>query len=80
MSIEWEPIAACSKADEGKTLLAQMGEATHKLIPTVSFIPTIEVNKVQNNYLITKTKIIKPFFQSNFPELRLPGFTFEEVV
>jgi hypothetical protein len=47
LSIQWEPIAACSKAEEGKNLLAQMGEATHKLIPPVSFIPTIEVNKVK---------------------------------
>lgn len=46
LAIEWEPIARCAKADEGKNLLAQMGEATHKLHPPVSFIPTIEVNKV----------------------------------
>ncbi|XP_059469911.1 GILT-like protein 1 [Neocloeon triangulifer] len=45
LGIDWDPIVACSRKEEGIQLLAKMGEATHKLNPPVTFIPTIEVNK-----------------------------------
>lgn len=56
--VNWNKIYACSEGKEGEQLLKLNGEATDKLWPEVSFIPTITINNViefalfkfKNNY------------------------------
>jgi len=54
--VNWNKIYTCSEGKEGELLLKQNGEATDKLWPQVSFIPTILINHViififLNNYV-----------------------------
>lgn len=49
LSIDWETIETCSNGEEGSTLLKMHGEETHSLDPSVTFIPTILLNKSQNS-------------------------------
>lgn len=39
-------IRECSNGEEGKKLLAHYGKMTNSLVPKLSFIPTITLNKV----------------------------------
>ena len=44
----WNEIEECSNGKEGSDLLKAYGEATHNLNPSVTFIPTIVLNKSQD--------------------------------
>ncbi|KAL6449299.1 hypothetical protein ACFW04_000727 [Cataglyphis niger] len=46
ISVNLESIKECSKNERGKELLANYGKMTNSLIPRVSFIPTITLDKV----------------------------------
>lgn len=45
-NVNWNKVYACSEGKEGELLLKLNGEATDKLWPQVSFIPTILINHV----------------------------------
>lgn len=45
----WDVINQCSISQEGSELLKQYGEETHSLNPSVSFIPTITLDKSQGD-------------------------------
>jgi len=46
--IGFTPIETCANGLEGQQLLAVFGDETHSLVPRVSFIPTIEIDKSQD--------------------------------
>lgn len=57
-NVNWNKIDECSKDKEGEQLLKLNGDATNKLRPQVSFIPTISINHVCFNSLV---KVYKYF-------------------
>ncbi|VVC43698.1 Gamma interferon inducible lysosomal thiol reductase GILT [Cinara cedri] len=70
-SINWNKISTCSKGKEGEQLLKQNGEATDKLWPQVSFIPTITINHEQPR----QASVLKDFWAvacSYFPSESKP--------
>ncbi|XP_050431663.1 GILT-like protein 1 isoform X2 [Adelges cooleyi] len=46
LNVNWNKIYSCSEGKEGEQLLKSNGDATNKLWPEVSFIPTILINGV----------------------------------
>ena len=48
-NIDWQSIASCAEGAEGGTLLAHLGDDTHSLKPSVTFIPTAQLNGSQND-------------------------------
>ena len=47
-NIDWQSISACAEGAEGGTLLAHLGDDTHSLKPSVTFIPTCQINGSQD--------------------------------
>ncbi|XP_067001174.2 GILT-like protein 1 [Anabrus simplex] len=48
-NVPWKPIQECSAGKEGAELLKHYGDVTHGLSPSVSFIPTVLLNRSQDN-------------------------------
>eukprot|EP00096_Caligus_rogercresseyi_P001701 TRINITY_DN1283_c0_g1_i2.p1 TRINITY_DN1283_c0_g1~~TRINITY_DN1283_c0_g1_i2.p1 ORF type:complete len:226 (-),score=42.14 TRINITY_DN1283_c0_g1_i2:35-712(-) len=48
-NVNWAPIQKCSQNIEGQRLLAEAGEKTNALNPSLTFVPTVELNGSQNN-------------------------------
>lgn len=46
ISVDLEAIKKCSETERGKELLAKYGQMTNSLVPRVSFIPTITLDRV----------------------------------
>ncbi|XP_025408104.1 GILT-like protein 1 [Sipha flava] len=71
-NVNWNKINACSESKEGEQLLKQNGEATDKLWPRVSFIPTITINHEQPR----QASVLKNFWSvacSYFPSESKPA-------
>ena len=45
-NINWKPIAECAASSEGDNLLKVHGDKTNDLMPRISFVPTILLDKV----------------------------------
>jgi len=50
INIPYSPIEECARGKEGNQLLFLMGEMTHNLSPSVTFIPTVEIEKSQDRF------------------------------
>lgn len=59
VNANWEEIQKCSKSREGTELLKAHGEETHSLKPSMTFVPTIVINKNQGN----QRSILKNLFK-----------------
>ncbi len=55
LSANWDEIHECSNGKEGSELLKTYGEETHSLQPSVTFIPTVVLDKNQGR----QTDILK---------------------
>ena len=62
--IDWSVISKCSQSIEGGTLLASLGDDTHSLKPSVSFIPTIQMNGSQQQQNILLKDLTKAVCES----------------
>ncbi|KAJ3639566.1 hypothetical protein Zmor_002917 [Zophobas morio] len=62
LKIEYTPIGECANGDRGTALLKTYGERTHSLIPSVKFIPTIELNGSQT--IVQQSAILKNLLTS----------------
>lgn len=49
MNANWDEIEKCSNSKEGSELLKAYGEETHNLTPSVTFIPTVVLDKNQGH-------------------------------
>nr|XP_045587222.1 gamma-interferon-inducible lysosomal thiol reductase-like [Procambarus clarkii] len=45
----WQNVEACILSDKGSSILKHMGDMTNSLKPRVSFIPTITIDRVQDD-------------------------------
>lgn len=61
-NINYSPISDCANGMEGIKLLKKHGERTNSLKPSVTFIPTIELNDNQN--IVPQAQILKDFKKS----------------
>jgi len=51
ISVDLESIKECSNNEKGKELLANYGKMTNSLVPRVSFIPTITLDRVNIRFI-----------------------------
>ena len=74
VKIHWPAISTCSKNSEGASLLANYGDDTHSLKPSVTFIPTVQLNgsqEKQNILLKDLTRAVCDSFEEPKPEICL---------
>lgn len=50
--VDYKSISSCADGTEGSLLLKNNGQRTHALRPAVTYVPTIELNGVQNNAVL----------------------------
>ena len=69
--VDWPAISKCSENSQGGTLLANYGDDTHSLKPSVTFIPTVQLNgsqEKQNILLKDLTRAVCDSFEEPKPE------------
>ncbi|XP_065218955.1 gamma-interferon-inducible lysosomal thiol reductase-like [Planococcus citri] len=65
--VSWKPIFQCSRSSQGNWLLKKHGEETNSLNPTISFVPTVLLNKNRHN----QASILKNLYEAICSNYRL---------